>query len=545
MRRAGWFLVAGIAGLALAPQAVAGTYDVLTCDEAPGGENHAWRPTGSESPYLEVGESCPTNGTERSGLYVRDLVGAGLAPSGANAAWNFRAPAETTIRRWRYSRWLGKDGDPDWIVYARVGDAIELDNCELSDDLGYCESGGQFGSGPWNDVGAIAVRTLQFGVRCADGALPCVTGGQTINNAWAYLYSSVVTLTENVLPDIDPPQGSLLETGWLQRTHTVEISGSDDLGLRETRVYVDGKVVAQATRDCDFTYTLPCVDPPCSPDVVGGTCGDGAASATHTIDTTKLTDGRHELRVAVVDAAGNETRSEPHQLLVDNTPPRFELSAPEGATADPALSLRWASSDGAGSGVSAQELEVSIDGGPWQPWLNVPRSTTAGIYLATPGHTYRFRGRATDATGLTSDWLSTREVRVMPPPQPCDCSPGPGTPSPPPGPDTGDRGETAPPTRTARRTPNLAIRNLRWRGSRLVIEGTISRKATGRVVVTFTARAGGRTSRARGFAPVRRGRFRATLRIRGIPARARGRVTIRYGGDATYRARTVQARLSR
>ena len=543
MRRAGWFLVAGMAALALASQAVAGTYDVLTCGAAPNGANHAWRATGAGSAHLELGESCPVNGDPKAGLYVRDRLDAPFAPDGETATWNFVAPADTTIRRWRYARWVGKKGT-SWETYARVGNNSVLDNCRPGP--GSCEFGvaaDQPGSGE-NDAHDISVDSLSFGIRCAAGGFECATGS-LIHRAWAYLYSSIVTLAEDVLPRLDPPQGSLLDAGWRRGTHIVEISGSDDLGLRETRVYVDGEVVAQAARDCDFTYTLPCVDPPCSPDVVGGTCGDGAATAVHTIDTTKLADGRHELRVAVVDAAGNERRSEPRELLVDNTRPRFEMSLPQGATADPAIRLHWAGSDGQGSGVSRLELEVSIDGGPWQPWLTVPRTTTGGTYHATPGHAYRFRGRAIDASGLASDWLTSWEIPVLPAPQPCDCSPRPGTVSPPPGPETGDRGEARPPTRTTRRTPRLAVRTVRRRGSRLMISGTISRTATGRVVVTVTARARGKAYRARGSARVRRGRFRARLRIRPIPARARGRVTIRYGGDATYRARTVRARLSR
>src|SRR5690606_14508626 len=157
-----------VAGLALASQAVAGTYDVLTCEAAPHGENNAWRATSTAPTHFEEGESCPTNGTAESGLYVRDRIGAPFAPNGAPAGWTFAAPASTTITRWQYRRWFGKDGTNSWEVHVRVGDAIS-DTCTIGDGLPDCWVGAPLGHPQWNgrDLGTITAQSLRFGIRCA------------------------------------------------------------------------------------------------------------------------------------------------------------------------------------------------------------------------------------------------------------------------------------------------------------------------------------------------------------------------------------------
>lgn len=544
MRRAGPLLVAGVAGLALASPAWGGTYDVVTCDAAPGGANNAWTPTGQTSPHYDVETVCPSDGQADAGLRAWDKLSSPNAPAGTTAAWRFAAPSDTTIGTWRYRRWLGKDGDNDWDVHARLGDGTTLDSCTIELGFPSCEAGARPGQANERVAGGLSVTSLQFGITCAAASgFTCATGGATIHNAWAHLYASTVTLSENVPPSVSAPSGALVAGGWRRDVQTVSLSASDPLGIRETRVYVDGVRVATAARACDFTYSLPCVHPPCTP-AAGQTCGDGSASASHDIDSRDLADGTRQVEVAAVDSANNEARSDPVTVLVDNTPPGFSISAPAGHTERSDLAVSWSSGDGSGSGVANREVEVSIDGGAWQGWLS-GTAVSGATYAADPGHSYRFRGRATDASGLASAWAVTPAVHVTATAAGCPCppsddpsgaSPDPGgTAEPPSGDDT--------PTPVARRVPALRLDRPARRGSRLAVRGTISRGASGTVTVTYSGRVRGRRIRTRRVARVRGGRFRASLRLSPRLLKARGRLlTVTYSGDRRYRARTLRTR---
>ena len=97
--------------------------------------------------------------------------------------------------------------------------------------------------------------------------------------------------------------------------------------------------------------------------------GKDLADPFHTFDGTALPDGRYEVRVTASDGIANAAKSglaadlTSERMLIDNTPPRVEVSAKQrggkahlnAAVADGASTLRWA--------------ELSIDGAPWQPLL--------------------------------------------------------------------------------------------------------------------------------------------------------------------------------
>lgn len=544
MRRAGLLLAAGAAGLALVPPAHAGSYDVVSCDAAPGAANHAWVGTGDPSPHYEVDQICPSASDPERGLRVWDQIGSANAPNGSAALWTFGAPASMTITKWRYKRWLGKDGTNSWDVHARLGDGTTLDSCTIPFGLPSCEVGAPAGSNQANERTASSLSTdsLTFGVTCAAGAgSTCATGGATIHRVWAHLYSSTVTLAESTDPVVAAPTGSLLGGGWRSGTQTVEVSASDGVGVSETRVYVDGTLRSDIARTCDFTYSLPCVTPPCSP-AAGGTCGDKSAAAAHSLDTKQLPDGERQVEVAAVDAAGNEARSAPVSVRVDNTAPSFAISAPNGETTVEDLSVTWSSGDGTGAGVAGQDIEVSIDGGAWQPWLTGTGATSA-TYSGSAGHTYRFRGRAGDATGLTSDWVASGTASVVEP-FACAC-PGPPA-DPPPSQDppagTNPPGGTEGPPAVSRRTPSLRVRRVRRVGRRIVVAGMISRGASGKVLISFSARVGERRVRVRRRAVLRRGRFSTSVRLSRRVGNAAGLLTVAYSGDVRFRPRTVRTR---
>ncbi|HEX8854981.1 MAG TPA: hypothetical protein VF752_05220 [Thermoleophilaceae bacterium] len=101
----------------------------------------------------------------------------------------------------------------------------------------------------------------------------------------------------------------------------------------------------------------------------------------------------------------------------------------------------------------------------------------------------------------------------------------------------------APVPKPARTSPRLRITSKRWRGLRLYVRGTLSRKATGRVKVSYLKGRPGKRIRARKSATIKRGHFAVSLRL---PRRARGHKAIlwaSYGGDRSYLAQAVRARV--
>jgi hypothetical protein len=81
--------------------------------------------------------------------------------------------------------------------------------------------------------------------------------------------------------------------------------------------------------------------------------------------------------------------------------PSLSLATGTAAATTVPLAVTWSGSD-AGTFITSYDLDVSTDGGAFTPlWTGV--ATSLDVQLE-PGHTYRFRIRATDANGLQSAW---------------------------------------------------------------------------------------------------------------------------------------------
>ena len=100
----------------------------------------------------------------------------------------------------------------------------------------------------------------------------------------------------------------------------VSFDASDNVGVHDTSVYIDGDLIRQATKPCDYTLTVP--------------CPQGGASFNIDTRTTK-SDGAHTLSLQAVDTAGNVARAS-RRVLLDNTPP----GPPQNVTVDGGESWR-------------------------------------------------------------------------------------------------------------------------------------------------------------------------------------------------------------
>jgi hypothetical protein len=91
----------------------------------------------------------------------------------------------------------------------------------------------------------------------------------------------------------------------------------------------------------------------------------------------------------------------------------------------------------------------------------------------------------------------------------------------------------------ARQSPHLAITRVSRRGRRLIVRGSVARGASGRIVVVFRERGGGRRARRTTYAQSRR--FRVALKV---AARSRGgTLTATYIGGRNFNSQTRRLNL--
>jgi hypothetical protein len=217
--------------------------------------------------------------------------------------------------------------------------------------------------GNWSPVASDTIVADLSSV--GDTAPP--TGSVTINAGAAYTTNSAVSLN---LPASDPLSGVAL----------VRVSNRPDTsgGLLTYGSTVDWTATPQAWSLADAA--------------TGGSTSNG----TRTVYA--------QFR----DGAGNWSPVVQDSIVLDTVMPTAQAPAalPEvNATVSGAVPTRlsWSGTD-ATSGIAAYQLQRSVDGGAWTA-LSLPTATTVSLLQAlTPGHTYRFRTRAGDRSGLWSAW---------------------------------------------------------------------------------------------------------------------------------------------
>ena len=203
----------------------------------------------------------------------------------------------------------------------------------------------------------------------------------------------------------------------------------------------------------------------------------------------------------------------------DGTPPGVAISAPAGRTTDPSLGVSWSATDG-GSGVRDYDIDASIDGGPFAPWLSATTSTAA-TYTANPGRRYRFRVRATDRLGTSSPYVISDEVAVISnePPPPPTVPPGPPV---------------------TKQSPGLRVRTISRRGARVVVSGTVSSQAARRLTFAVRGTVGKRRVRVDGHTFPVAGRYKLSIHL---PRKLTGTLTVRYAGDDALGAGATRVKL--
>ncbi|HEC22378.1 MAG TPA: hypothetical protein ENI95_05610 [Chloroflexi bacterium] len=121
-----------------------------------------------------------------------------------------------------------------------------------------------------------------------------------------------------------------------------------------------------------------------------------------------------------VSNLGNYSVGGPVLVIVefDNQPPSASIESIPVPGDRTAVALRWAGDDGEfGTGVMHYDVEVSRDGGPWEPWLTATTERQA-VFELSGGGEFAFRVRATDQAGNVGDYsepliISARQTGLL------------------------------------------------------------------------------------------------------------------------------------
>ena len=397
--------------LVLAASARAGTYEVTTCSGAgPGGVNNAWvarpveniNPPGRDpahDPYFSLIESCASGGP-----VIRSGIGAPAAIWGTWRDFEFLAPTDTQIARlvlWRDAYGQATASGGNWRLRALadadtpLGGSFGPDQCQTGEPYHpptICRIGGA----GYGDAAAsrydLAVRRLRLGLECfAPQLRSCDTGGTGPALGYYRLKAAIVTIRDETLPALDAG-GPLFESGWRRADSDIAYTASDNTGIKNVRLLMDGQERNRLDITCDYTFPRPCAD---------------AGSGRLGLGSAPIADGSRQVQIVAEDAAGNVS-SVTRMVTIDAHGPEATLTRASERT----ISVRVG--DGA-SGVAGGTIEVRSR--PSEPFRALPTTLAEGRLTARldRGSASRVGIRITvtdNAGNVTSGQLNQMSVRV-------------------------------------------------------------------------------------------------------------------------------------
>lgn len=313
-----------VACFAAPAPASAATFDVSTCDGAPGFVNNSWRAEVT-NPGLLTYNACPSSDNPRFGLGARDTLSRSRrsVPTGAATRWRFDAPPATTIVGIRadalFEQYISR-----WQVGLLNGSKL-LVGCRAtrSPTGGACV--GTMSAGDY--VALPPSNVIYTEVYCSFGPCPMGVGGKV--GARASMTFARVTIADYTTPTLANPGGDLWTSGWIRGTRELSFDATDNTGIKEVRASLDGSVKSSARRECDPTLT---------------TCPDWPGVSLTMPTGTDVADGKHTLSMQAVDRADN-VGDLIRTVLIDNTPPAapqaLAVSDGESWKSKPAFDVAW------------------------------------------------------------------------------------------------------------------------------------------------------------------------------------------------------------
>lgn len=327
-----------------ASRSEAGVYDVYSCripygaqagapaplQVAEGGGEVAGEWDVDQSGKTLVSQTCDSSdGGLIAGLRANEVHG-----DTDMTTWRFTAPEGETIKEatlWRAGDADGGEGYLFWLAAPNNPTFAEIFTNDLTFDAcayaGGCKTGQGDTKEPLSKLNQVAVPPENLGeshlyINAACSLITCASspGDGEGFAAVVRLYAADMLLEETEAPSFSNLTGGLGSDEPLSGEASLTFEAQDQgSGVYQQVVEVDGSQIERSTIDeaegrCKpvseagvqpqaFLYPRPC---------------PSTAEGHVTLDTTKLTDGTHELRVSVTDAAGNSTTVLERQIDVAN-----------------------------------------------------------------------------------------------------------------------------------------------------------------------------------------------------------------------------------
>ncbi|MDA0160686.1 hypothetical protein OM076_10455 [Solirubrobacter ginsenosidimutans] len=323
--------VLGLAFLATAAPARAGTYEVRSC-----GTNSASAfVLSNDSPStLATGTQCPQNGSQLLSGVFAGVSNATFTLAGSGASWTIAAPPGLLLQRLDVRRSIGRLNSA-WNVEVSTPERV-LEGCGSADSSN-CKRGNAGGEAmSYPDLGS---RSVTFRVECrpSDEDVACV--GRQNTQAWVAIYSATAQVADPAPPVLSP----LLASGWQSGSDSIDLQASDAGGVKSLSLFAGDTKLFERQQACDYSRMQPC--PP-------------SQHETASVDTSKLTDGTYQLKAVATDAA-DQPGTATSVLKVDGTAPTAPTGLVLSRNPDGTYGLTWVDPDqGTAAPIAAAHVQV-------------------------------------------------------------------------------------------------------------------------------------------------------------------------------------------
>jgi len=324
--------------LAFAGAARAATYNVTACSAGGGnGTNNSW----SEFASVPYSSACwPNRGLANDiNQSVPYLAGDGVELA-APAGTTLTALTATYQAAWNGGTWGGQVDDTHRTLWCPTFSGYAC---------------GTYPPAPsWWDTYGPATFSVTGSWQTLRLGGSCLAPGGCQGNLQAAWRDVTVTVTKTSAPTVSFTGGGLISNAPVSGTQALSWSAADATGIRRVRLYVDGTLTSDQLETCDYTYAVPCQ----------------GQSGSFVLDTTKLSDGPHALRVEARDATDANAASQSATFTVSNADPgRALIAAPTGTNG-------WL--NGAQASTYSPQLSVAPGGPPIAGYAVTTDGTTPG-----------------------------------------------------------------------------------------------------------------------------------------------------------------------
>lgn len=390
--------VASPAVLAPAP-AIAGTYEVKTCDDG-SGSSEGWEVREGNS-NMAASKLCPSNGDQRRGLYVRTT---NTSVSTGQVSIRFDAPPGTSLRELKATVTVANKAAErgDFSVGVQDQNKVRRFGCEADRCVGKTPGGGPGGRRETIDLdGASSAEVF---VSCqASGSFCQFNGGGS--DVYAALYGATVVVEDEIDPDLNAKGGSLAAGANPVQKGIADVvfDATDNTGIKSARLLVDGKEVDSDPYSYDETKPVP---------------AENRNNGRLVVDTRQLSEGPHTAQLVVSDSAGNEQSYE-KSIIVDNEGDRGGTGDNSGDTDGDSRSggsggggggSGGDSGGGSGSGGSSGSVGGPVGTGSPLALDSVSFATSRGV--VRNGSSVLFTGRVLDGGLPAASTLVAIQARV-------------------------------------------------------------------------------------------------------------------------------------